>query len=172
MQNKCYIILSHKPIFYLLIIFIDNCKQTSIIYMSYNQMNWRNTGFNRGKWLFLLQDFWATFIHFCAVWHPQKGWEEATLPKHIWPLSSLSAQHLTGDFCTVCLKNQKSTFVLHVGGRRENRLLWRKKGMLYWAVTKAIILFWSSQVLFSWFMVFMLKLWLCNGLWGILYALS
>ena len=47
-----------------------------------------------------------------------------------------------------------------------------KKGMLYWAFTKAVILFWSSQVLFSWFMVFMLKLWLCNGLWGILYALS
>lgn len=68
--------------------------------LSYNQMNWRNTGFNRGKLLFLLQDFWETFIHFCAVWHSQKGWEEATLPKHIWPLSSLSAQYLTGDFCT------------------------------------------------------------------------
>lgn len=42
--------------------------------LSYNQMNLRNTGFNRGKLLFLLQDFWASFIYLCAAWHSQKRW--------------------------------------------------------------------------------------------------
>lgn len=41
-----------------------------------------------------------------------------------------------------------------------------------WAVTKAVVFFFlSSQVLFSWFLVFMLKLRLCSAV-GKLYALS